>query len=787
MKRVLSFFLAVILLAAASVIPAAADSGEDVIAGCYKGVYYYRPGSGEFSANGDSVDYYVYSDDYFSTSAYDYNSHLASMSMAVGEASVSSTREPFNDAGYARKNRNIVALLDDLGFGEITLNNDYQVKPTKDSVGVACAHKQLTVGGESYTLLAVMPRNAGYEAEWGNNFVLGPAGDAAGFDSCAEKVLAFTKDYIAEKNLQGNIKIWTVGYSRGAAIVDLIAKRLIDSPAQYLGAAVTLAPENLYAYTFGTPSAADVNNDPANERYRGIFNHCSDCEIAGLMPPVEMGFGRYGTVYYVNQKEKQERMLQLLSVCNPEVHAAYVGGDGPDFFTPKQLGYVDGSLALIDDEDSYIPSDTAEYLHGLSQYLNQFVGGREGYSAGGEQPFSDLLAYYESLTGDRSDALMDAVKSNKDTLSAAVSMYAYFMRLKSTGTAKATSAQAARTVKEIASTAALGVRLMRLMRSDPAAIRAEAAGYLKSVLTGAMQASGATEAEIASVTSQEDLEALVHLLSHLLLGNIWQSDEVHPYLINNEQLKNLATLIGNFTNLFSDHMNEALISWVRVDDSYYDDYAPLTAAQLAGYRRVYLRASNGALLNGEVLNAKGEKVAAIRDGVLVNVADAWIGFTTTDDGGFLRVPMGESYSVALSADAACTLNVRIDEYDCYEAQTVTALTKTKVVPAGAAVTVELPAPDEGFAIPSGAAYAVKVEVPDGPCLLGDADGDGTVTVMDATCIQRHLADIPTDIFQEAAADTDEDGAVSVLDATEIQRWLAGLPANKSIGKPMNHA
>lgn len=67
-------------------------------------------------------------------------------------------------------------------------------------------------------------------------------------------------------------------------------------------------------------------------------------------------------------------------------------------------------------------------------------------------------------------------------------------------------------------------------------------------------------------------------------------------------------------------------------------------------------------------------------------------------------------------------------------------------------------------------------------LLGDTDGDDSVTIVDATVIQRHLAEIPTAVYIEAAADADQDGQVTILDATAIQRWLAQLPVYEGIGK-----
>ena len=66
-------------------------------------------------------------------------------------------------------------------------------------------------------------------------------------------------------------------------------------------------------------------------------------------------------------------------------------------------------------------------------------------------------------------------------------------------------------------------------------------------------------------------------------------------------------------------------------------------------------------------------------------------------------------------------------------------------------------------------------------LCGDADGDETVTILDATCIQQNLAFIETPSYIESAADADRDGVVTIMDATAIQRWLADLPTAAGIG------
>ena len=69
-------------------------------------------------------------------------------------------------------------------------------------------------------------------------------------------------------------------------------------------------------------------------------------------------------------------------------------------------------------------------------------------------------------------------------------------------------------------------------------------------------------------------------------------------------------------------------------------------------------------------------------------------------------------------------------------------------------------------------------------IRGDADGDGEVTIIDATAVQRKLADLPVLSMNEKAADVDGDG-LSILDATYIQRFLADFENNYRIGEPVD--
>ena len=66
-------------------------------------------------------------------------------------------------------------------------------------------------------------------------------------------------------------------------------------------------------------------------------------------------------------------------------------------------------------------------------------------------------------------------------------------------------------------------------------------------------------------------------------------------------------------------------------------------------------------------------------------------------------------------------------------------------------------------------------------ILGDADMDGEVNVVDVTTIQRKLADLSVPSFNEAGADVDGNG-LDITDATWLQRYLAEFSTPYEIGE-----
>jgi hypothetical protein len=123
----------------------------------------------------------------------------------------------------------------------------------------------------------------------------------------------------------------------------------------------------------------------------------------------------------------------------------------------------------------------------------------------------------------------------------------------------------------------------------------------------------------------------------------------------------MATFINNINRFLGPHFFDKMISWLRSGDPKYDDYGPVTAAQSAGTRRVYINAAAGVKVHGTVEDGAGNTLAKFADGRIVSRTDDWIGYTTSDNGGWLRLPLDKTYKVRIDPGSA-SVSVRVAEY-----------------------------------------------------------------------------------------------------------------------------
>lgn len=65
--------------------------------------------------------------------------------------------------------------------------------------------------------------------------------------------------------------------------------------------------------------------------------------------------------------------------------------------------------------------------------------------------------------------------------------------------------------------------------------------------------------------------------------------------------------------------------------------------------------------------------------------------------------------------------------------------------------------------------------PSGNAVYGDVNGDGDITVVDATLVQKHIVQLETlSADKQILADVNEDNTISVVDATLIQKYIVQL-------------
>lgn len=79
--------------------------------------------------------------------------------------------------------------------------------------------------------------------------------------------------------------------------------------------------------------------------------------------------------------------------------------------------------------------------------------------------------------------------------------------------------------------------------------------------------------------------------------------------------------------------------------------------------------------------------------------------------------------------------------------------------------------------------STETEAPKVLGIYGDVNGDNTVSIKDASAIQKHLAMIDTiPAEREVFADVTGDNKISIKDASAIQKYLAALEHNSKIGE-----
>lgn len=255
---------------------------------------------------------FEYNDRWFSESSSRYNHKLARLSLGLA---LSAFRPALNAEMRQKPSEHAVMFLDQCGFTEMR-EDDYDKNPSLYTVSTIMGHKTLQDEQGDFTLIAIGVCGQGYANEWLSNFTLGSGDEHLGFSSAAGAVYDRLFGYIAQRKLEDRrLKIWITGFSRAAAVSNILAHMVTDS--------TRFTTDTVYTYTFATPR---TTKKPQRGSYPNIFNICGKMDPVPQIPFADWGFDRYGTTLYTPAQQTDSDYYVLAEKAS-DVFKAEAGMD----------------------------------------------------------------------------------------------------------------------------------------------------------------------------------------------------------------------------------------------------------------------------------------------------------------------------------------------------------------------------------------------------------------------------------------------------------------------------
>ena len=245
--------------------------------------------------------------------------------------------------------------------------------------------RTVKINGEDLAIVLVAMRGSnGTWAEWNSNFEIGHnkqncdadfvqyrfgshsdwtnPDNHMGFDIAANRVNALVADFVA-RNIKVRTKTvyWVTGHSRGAAIANLCASKLVD------------AGKKTFAYTFACPNTTLSSNTAA---YDTIFNVANEDDLVSYLPFSAWGYHRYGRSAKIDmnssmQSEWNDMMDDSYDHAETTLQNAIselqkIAGDRNDVYTYTCSCHGDGTDNSIKTDNWYFTEDNM-YNNGISQ------------------------------------------------------------------------------------------------------------------------------------------------------------------------------------------------------------------------------------------------------------------------------------------------------------------------------------------------------------------------------------------------------------------------------------
>ncbi len=222
---------------------------------------------------------FPYNDSWFESPASVYNHALAQSSLGLALASHRNLSLPPEQQG-----REARRYLSQAGFDRL-VSEGYNAETTAHTISTIIASKKIN----GFTLVAVAICGFNYQNEWQGNFQIDDNERHTGFNEAAQKVNARVRRYLESEAIQGEVKLWSCGYSRAGAVSNLASADFTESGLF----------SDVFSYNFAAPNAAkSVQRD-----FDNIFNVLGKFDPIPLVPFREWGYKRYGIDLYTPAQE----------------------------------------------------------------------------------------------------------------------------------------------------------------------------------------------------------------------------------------------------------------------------------------------------------------------------------------------------------------------------------------------------------------------------------------------------------------------------------------------------
>lgn len=812
-KRSLAVILTLFIAAGLPLSSLADGEAPAVISGTYS----YTSNEGEINQQG--TDTFTFRESCFTYSSYEGCAHLATLSAQAALASAGRWGDDI-DTTYADdpsgNAQNIIDMLAKMGFSDIETNKYYTLEKQENSVGAAVGHRTIKAGEKTYTLLAVIPRSANYKQEWAGNFTVGDGEYHDGFKQGRDEILRFVKQYLTANGITGDLKIWTAGHSRGAAIANALGGFFAGGGASYFDN-VTITPDNVYCYTFATPrtvtgsvskkawlsvsgpraDAVYVNDtqveayiysgvgtlDPHDPVFDCIRNYPLPYDIITKLPPAEWGYTYFGKVesYDLDGQVTVEEMLAQLNTFAPFAYEEFINGGDYRSFSMKTFDLA--ALAIADDASASKDVSLAQFIEARMNGLVHLAPSNADYiSAGYDETLKAVAGLYGMLHSFKGIALESAAGIMLEPL--ALSYIAYGRdQLKAEGRLpqSASDDEAACAVLCELLSYLIGTEITGETTTDETVLAlltyiAEHEGsplYNTAVAeVSVMLPKEGFAAELAvsllkQFVTDPDNATNEEMIGALLKACVYGPEEGTQAYENGTQAETVRALIYATLGMVDSDLGNAVG---------YDGSSPTSS--LTSYVLKYLLVSEkddkgkAAAYYSSLDEGADAKLAAAAETVILPLIEAHTG----KYGDQFDSQLQSHFDTLLSGNNVSNLRkivmslLMYSEGEPFGAKTAISNAATL---AGSASMIPLAHYNEGSVAWCKAAETRKGgHGGEASVLLGDADGDGEISDWDSILFERYLAGWRVEIAEEAL-DLDGDGELSDWDSIMLARSLAG--------------